>query len=81
MTPSPAQSLNWGLLANATGVQTEAGVPKLELMTRNIMKRAEETGKSPERVRDEGLQGLEHWMLPYMLAAPVGAAAVTQRQD
>ena len=57
------------------------GAPKLELQTQNIMRRAKETNKTPEQVRDEGLMGLEHWVLPYLLAAPVGAAAVTQRQD
>jgi len=69
------------LLAIATGVKTEVGVPKIELQTQNIMRRAKETNKTPEQVRDEGLQGLEHWVLPYLLAAPAGAAALTQRRD
>jgi len=55
----PAQAVGWGAFAPQTGVKTEIGAPKLEIITNLIERRAAKTGKSPEQVRDEYLTGKE----------------------
>lgn len=55
----PAQAMGWGAFAPQTGVKTEIGAPKLEIITNLIERRAAKTGKSPEQVRDEYLTGKE----------------------
>lgn len=53
----PAQALQWGALANRTGVDTAIGAPKLELRALQIAKAAEREGVSPETMRDLYLAG------------------------
>lgn len=53
----PAQALQWGALANRTGVDTAIGAPKLELRALQIAKAAEREGVSPETMRDMYLAG------------------------
>ena len=53
----PAQARAWGTFAPATGVATPVGAPKLELISQKIMQTAQQTGKSPEEVRDAYLMG------------------------
>jgi hypothetical protein len=67
----------WTTIGPGVGVKTAIGAPKLELQAKQIMRRAKETGKSPEQVRDELYQGLEHWMVP-AAAVPAGATLFNQ---
>lgn len=53
----PAQARLWGLLGRKTGVDTPVGAPKLELLSRHIMRRAKELGVSPETFRDAVISG------------------------
>lgn len=53
----PGQALNWGLYAPQTGVTTDIGAGKLELLSEHIMKRARKTGTDPETMRDLILTG------------------------
>ena len=61
-------------------VETALGAPKLELQAQQIARRAAETGKSPEQVRDEGLQGLEHWLVP-LVGGPTAAAMLGRSSE
>lgn len=53
----PAQALTWGVFSPATGVETAVGAPKLELIAKAIMRRANELGVDPKVVRDAFLTG------------------------
>jgi hypothetical protein len=57
----PAQARAWGTFARQTGVETPVGAPKLELLAQKIMQTAQQTGLSPELVRDRVLMG-EMWL-------------------
>lgn len=80
MNPVGAQGVGWTLFGPQTGVETALGAPKLELQAQQIARRARETGKSPEQVRDEGLQGLEHWLVP-LVGGPAAAAAMFSQRE
>jgi hypothetical protein len=81
--PVPAQAVVWGAGANATGVTSPVGAPKLELLAMQIMKAAKRMGVSPEEARDLIIAGKAHAgnIDPALLAALGGggaaAAAVT----
>ena len=53
----PTQAINWGLYGPQTGVETELGVPKLELLAGRIKQRAAQLGMDPRQLRDEILLG------------------------
>lgn len=55
----PAQAVMWGALAPQTGVKTQIGAPKLEILADLIKRRAAELGKDPAEVRDLILLGKE----------------------
>ena len=80
MNPVGMQGVGWTLFGPQTGVDTALGAPKLELQAQQIARRARETGKSPEQVRDEGLQGLEHWLVP-LVGGPTAAAMLGNSSD
>ena len=56
----PAQAMTWGIYAPQTGVTTEVGVPKLELLAKQIMKTAKRLKISPQDARDRVLSGKEY---------------------
>jgi hypothetical protein len=56
----PAQAVVWGSGANATGVSSPVGAPKLELLAKQIMKAADRMGVTPEEARDLILMGKAH---------------------
>ena len=56
----PAQAMVWGAGSHATGVTTEVGKPKLEIMADRIAERAARMGISPEEMRDLILQGKQY---------------------
>lgn len=56
----PAQAMTWGIYAPQTGVMTEVGVPKLELLAKQIMKTAKRLKISPQDARDLVLSGKEY---------------------
>lgn len=62
----PAQGRQWGLFGPQTGVTTELGQPKLELLAQSIWERAKKRGIDPKVLRDAVLSGTAHasWMLP-----------------
>jgi len=80
MNPVGMQGVGWTTFGPQTGVDTALGAPKLELQAQQIARRARETGKSPEQVRDEGLQGLEHWLVP-LVGGPTAAAMLGNSSD
>lgn len=53
----PAQALGWGAFAPATGVATQVGAPKLEILAQQIGKLADRLGVSPETARDLVISG------------------------
>jgi GNAT superfamily N-acetyltransferase len=57
MESVPAQALLWGIYAPQTGVRSGIGMPKLELMTKEIENVAQRYGISPEEARDHYLLG------------------------
>jgi hypothetical protein len=57
MESVPAQALLWGIYAPQTGVRSGIGMPKLELMTKEIENVAQRYGISPEEARDHFLLG------------------------
>jgi hypothetical protein len=60
MRASPAQALQWNAMGTSTGVETELGVPFLELLSRRIGDVAAKEGVSPLKVRDEFITGKRH---------------------
>jgi hypothetical protein len=75
--PVPTQATMWGAFAPQTGVTTPIGAPKLELLSRQIMKAAERMGVSPEVARDMILTGKAHageFAGPAIGAGTLGAA-------
>ena len=77
----PAQAVVWGAGANATGVTSPIGAPKLELLAQQIAKAAERMGVSPATARDmiirrQGHAGLAAPELLAALAAAGGATAL-----
>jgi hypothetical protein len=60
MRASPAQALQWNAMGTSTGVETELGVPFLELVARRIGQVAEKEGVKPTKVRDEFIRGERH---------------------
>lgn len=57
MEASPAQALMWGAYAPATGVKSDIGAPKLEILSTQIGKLAQRLGVSPETARDMVITG------------------------
>lgn len=55
--PVNAQARLWGGFADATGVKSPIGAPKLELISKSIMDAAKAYGISPEEARDKILTG------------------------
>lgn len=55
--PVNAQARAWGGFADATGVDSPIGAPKLELISKSIMDAAKAYGISPEEARDKILTG------------------------
>lgn len=53
----PAQARLWGTLGHLTGVDTPVGAPKLELLSKHIMKRAYDEGIEPREMRDAIISG------------------------
>lgn len=53
----PAQATAWGAFAPATGVESQIGAPKLEILATQIGKLADRLGVSPETARDLVIQG------------------------
>lgn len=53
----PAQALAWGAYSPYTGVKSEIGAPKLEILSTQIGKLAARLGVSPETARDLVIQG------------------------
>lgn len=53
----PAQARLWTALGPQTGVESELGAPKLELMAKQITRAARRLGVSPEAARDLVLSG------------------------
>ena len=53
----PAQARLWTVLGPQTGVQSQLGAPKLEILTKQIMEAAQRLRISPEKARDMILQG------------------------
>ena len=74
----PAQANLWGLLGPQTGVDTQIGAPKLELLSDLIMDTSKRLKVSPEDARDMVLTGQTHagFATPEMLAA-LSAAGLT----
>ena len=60
MRASPAQALQWNAMGTSTGVETELGVPFLELVARRMGQLAEKEGVKPTKVRDEFIRGKRH---------------------
>jgi hypothetical protein len=60
MRSSPAQALQWNAMGTSTGVDTELGVPFLELLSRRIGDVAKKEGIHPTKVRDDFIQGKRH---------------------
>jgi hypothetical protein len=60
MRASPAQALQWNAMGTSTGVETELGVPFLELVARRIGQVAEKEGVKPTEIRDQFIRGERH---------------------
>lgn len=60
MRASPAQALQWNAMGTSTGVDTELGVPFLELLSRRIGDVAASERVRPSTVRDEFIRGERH---------------------
>ena len=60
MRASPAQALQWNAMGTSTGVDTELGVPFLELLSRRIGDVAASERVRPSIVRDEFIRGERH---------------------
>jgi hypothetical protein len=77
----PAQGLQWGTFAHATGVDTPIGATKLELLAQRIWERAQKLGIDPKKLRDDVLTGKAHatW-LTGAIATPLAMGALA-RQD
>lgn len=71
----PAQAVVWGAGANATGVTSPIGAPKLELLSQQIAKAAARMGVSPSTARDMIIRRQAHAGLadPELLAALAAA--------
>lgn len=71
----PAQAVVWGAGANATGVTSPIGAPKLELLAQQIAKAADRMGVSPATARDMIIRRQAHAGLadPELLAALAAA--------
>lgn len=75
----PAQAVLWGAGSRATGVTSQIGAPKLELLAQKIMETANRLGISPEEARDRVLLGQAHagFINPKVATAlALGAAGV-----
>lgn len=84
----PAQANQWGLLGSRTGVDTEVGIPKLELLAKQIRKTAKRENIPLEEARDRVLSGksyagkIDPELLLYMAAGFGGAGLLGgARQD
>jgi hypothetical protein len=73
----PAQAQTWGVFAPQTGVETEIGAPKLELLAGSIARRAARLGIDPAALRDAVLMGGGH----ASLAAGLLGAGATMMPD
>jgi hypothetical protein len=56
----PAQARTWGLYAPQTGVQTEIGAPKLELIANAIMDTSRREGIAPQLALEKVIRGLSY---------------------
>lgn len=56
----PGQAITWGAASKRTGVDTDVGAPKIELLADLIMKTSKRLGISPEEARDMVLLGKAH---------------------
>jgi hypothetical protein len=56
----PAQALMWGTYGPQTGVKTQIGAGKLELLSKQIWERAQKLGIDPRQLRDQVLTGQQH---------------------
>ena len=65
--PVPAQAIQWGARAPATGVRSQIGAPKIEILADQIANRAAKLGISPQEMRDRVLTFRDMVTLP-----PVG---------
>jgi len=74
----PAQAIQWGLLADATGVQTLVGKPKLEILSDLMADTAKRLNISPEEARDRVLlaRAQAGYADPKMLAMLIPPAAL-----
>lgn len=78
MESVPAQAVAWGLYSPQTGVTTEIGAPKLELLSQRIMAEARRRGIDPAALRDAVLTGKSHASVAGLLG---GGAALGAMQD
>ena len=53
----PAQARQWGLMGHATGVETDIGAPKLELLAQHIMESAHRNNVDPITMRNAIIRG------------------------
>jgi hypothetical protein len=60
MEAVPAQAFTWGTYGPQTGVRTNVGAGKLELLAQNIWERAKKLGVDPAWLRDQVLTGKGH---------------------
>jgi hypothetical protein len=77
----PAQARLWTALGPQTGVMSELGAPKLELLAKQIMAAAQRLRISPEQARDLVLSGKAGaGLLGGAVAAPAVMDAMRERQ-
>jgi hypothetical protein len=53
----PAQARQWGLMGHATGVETDIGAPKLEMLAQHIMESARRNNVDPITARNAIIRG------------------------
>jgi len=76
----PAQALQWGTYGLETGVKTNIGAGKLELISQSIWERAERLGIDPKKLRDDVLKGKAHatWLLGALIPAGMMGGLASQ---
>lgn len=60
MRASPAQALQWNAMGSSTGVETELGVPFMELLARRVGTLAEKENTAPNKILDDFILGKRH---------------------
>ena len=83
MEAVPAQAFTWGTYGPQTGVRTNVGAGKLELLAQNIWERAKKLGIDPARLRDDVLTGKGHASILATggLGGLLGGMAMQQGQE